>query len=135
MSKTFTHSFTPERLKALDRSKLQTISENAEQKGANDLIQMCDEELALRAPKNERKGRASSVHAEGDVVTGYHFVCSKGRGVDEDNNGQFRSGSWVVAEANGGVMEPVDKEWSFNGVTVCDALDPEGNVIQFRESP
>jgi len=41
----------------------------------------------------------------------------------------------VVAEAHGGVMEPVDKEWSFNGITVCDGLDPEGNVIQFRESP
>jgi hypothetical protein len=41
----------------------------------------------------------------------------------------------VVVEAHGGVMEPVDKEWSFNGVTVCDGLDPEGNVIQFRENP
>jgi catechol 2,3-dioxygenase-like lactoylglutathione lyase family enzyme len=39
----------------------------------------------------------------------------------------------VVAEPYGGVMEPKEKEWSFNGVTVCDALDPEGNVIQFRE--
>lgn len=38
-----------------------------------------------------------------------------------------------VAETHGGVMEPVDQEWSFNGVTVCDGLDPEGNVIQFRE--
>ncbi len=25
------------------------------------------------------------------------------------------------------------QEWPFNGVTVCAALDPEGNVIQFRE--
>jgi catechol 2,3-dioxygenase-like lactoylglutathione lyase family enzyme len=41
----------------------------------------------------------------------------------------------AVAEAHGGVMEPTDKEWSFNGVTVCDGLDPEGNVIQFRENP
>ena len=40
----------------------------------------------------------------------------------------------VVAEANGGFMEPADREWSFNGVTVCDGLDPEGNVIQFREA-
>ena len=40
----------------------------------------------------------------------------------------------VVAEAHGGVMEPMEKEWSFNGVTVCDGLDPEGNVIQFREN-
>lgn len=38
-----------------------------------------------------------------------------------------------IAEANGGVMEPVEREWSFNGVTVCDGLDPEGNVVQFRE--
>jgi len=39
-----------------------------------------------------------------------------------------------VAKAHGGVMEPTDKEWSFNGTAVCDGLDPEGNVIQFREN-
>jgi predicted enzyme related to lactoylglutathione lyase len=38
-----------------------------------------------------------------------------------------------VATAHGGAMEPVEREWTFNGVTVCDGLDPEGNVIQFRE--
>src|SRR5262245_25728306 len=31
----------------------------------------------------------------------------------------------VVAETHGGVMEPAEREWSFNGVTVCDGLDPE----------
>jgi hypothetical protein len=31
-------------------------------------------------------------------------------------------------------MEPMEQEWSFNGVAVCDGLDPEGNVIQFREN-
>jgi catechol-2,3-dioxygenase len=40
-----------------------------------------------------------------------------------------------VAESCGGLMEPVDREWSFNGTTVCDGIDPEGNVIQFREQP
>jgi catechol 2,3-dioxygenase-like lactoylglutathione lyase family enzyme len=39
----------------------------------------------------------------------------------------------TVAQAHGGTMEPRDREWSFNGMTVCDAVDPEGNVIQFRE--
>jgi catechol 2,3-dioxygenase-like lactoylglutathione lyase family enzyme len=38
-----------------------------------------------------------------------------------------------IAETHGGVMEKPDQEWSFNGVKVCDGLDPEGNVIQFRE--
>jgi catechol 2,3-dioxygenase-like lactoylglutathione lyase family enzyme len=33
----------------------------------------------------------------------------------------------------GGLMESEDQEWSFQGMAVCDGLDPEGNVIQFRE--
>ena len=36
-------------------------------------------------------------------------------------------------DAFGGVMNSSDKEWSFQGFNVCDSLDPEGNVIQFRE--
>ena len=40
----------------------------------------------------------------------------------------------AVANAHGGAMEPMEKEWSFNGMVVCDALDPDGNVIQFRET-
>jgi hypothetical protein len=43
-------------------------------------------------------------------------------------------GARVAVEAHGGVMNSPDKEWSFNGARVCDGLDPEGNVIQFRES-
>jgi predicted enzyme related to lactoylglutathione lyase len=38
-----------------------------------------------------------------------------------------------LADTHGGTMEPHEKEWSFNGVRVCDGWDPEGNVIQFRE--
>ena len=39
-----------------------------------------------------------------------------------------------AAAAHGGTMEAPEKEWSFNGVAVCDAIDPDGNVIQFRET-
>ena len=39
----------------------------------------------------------------------------------------------TVASAHGGTLEPQEMEWSFDGVVVCDAVDPEGNVIQFRE--
>jgi hypothetical protein len=39
----------------------------------------------------------------------------------------------TLVSSHGGTMEPRDKEWSFNSVAVCDAVDPEGNVIQFRE--
>jgi hypothetical protein len=27
----------------------------------------------------------------------------------------------------------VDKEWSARGFRACETVDPEGNVIQFRE--
>src|SRR5262245_10308488 len=30
----------------------------------------------------------------------------------------------AIAKSHGGVMEPNEKEWSFNGVVVCDAVDP-----------
>jgi len=33
----------------------------------------------------------------------------------------------------GGELSPMDREWTFRGHRVCDGLDPEGNVIQFRE--
>jgi len=36
------------------------------------------------------------------------------------------------AEAFGGMVNSPDKEWVFQGFTVCDGLDPEGNVIQIR---
>ena len=39
-----------------------------------------------------------------------------------------------IATAHGGTMEAPEKAWSFNGVAVCDAIDPDGNVIQFRET-
>jgi catechol 2,3-dioxygenase-like lactoylglutathione lyase family enzyme len=38
-----------------------------------------------------------------------------------------------IVETHGGILEPAEQEWSFDGVTVCDGVDPEGNVIQFRE--
>jgi catechol 2,3-dioxygenase-like lactoylglutathione lyase family enzyme len=40
----------------------------------------------------------------------------------------------ATAPALGGVVHGAAKEWVFNGCKVCDGLDPEGNVIQFRES-
>jgi catechol 2,3-dioxygenase-like lactoylglutathione lyase family enzyme len=40
----------------------------------------------------------------------------------------------TMAKTHGGTMESRDQQWSFNGVAVCDGVDPEGNVIQFRET-
>lgn len=37
------------------------------------------------------------------------------------------------APALGGQLLPSAREWSFQGMRVCDGHDPEGNVVQFRE--
>ncbi len=37
------------------------------------------------------------------------------------------------AETLGGVLNGPEKEWRFDGWKVCDGLDPEGNIVQFRE--
>lgn len=39
-----------------------------------------------------------------------------------------------LASVFGGVIDPVENEWRFQSVKVCDGHDPEGNVIQLRET-
>ena len=39
-----------------------------------------------------------------------------------------------AAPAHGGLIDPEAREWWFDGSRVCDGHDPEGNVIQLRES-
>jgi predicted enzyme related to lactoylglutathione lyase len=35
----------------------------------------------------------------------------------------------------GGELNPPERQWTFQGATVCDGHDPEGNVFQLRERP
>ena len=37
------------------------------------------------------------------------------------------------AAANGGQLRPESEEWEARGFRACEAIDPDGNVIQFRE--
>lgn len=37
------------------------------------------------------------------------------------------------AAALGGQLRPENEEWSARGFRACEAIDPDGNVIQFRE--
>ena len=39
-----------------------------------------------------------------------------------------------IAAANGGAIKPPQHEWEARGFRACDGHDPEGNVIQVRES-
>ncbi len=39
-----------------------------------------------------------------------------------------------VAVQCGGALNGAGPEWSFDGATVCDGYDPEGNVYQLRQA-
>lgn len=38
-----------------------------------------------------------------------------------------------IAASFGGRLRPQSQEWSARGFRACEAIDPDGNVIQFRE--
>jgi predicted enzyme related to lactoylglutathione lyase len=38
-----------------------------------------------------------------------------------------------AAVKEGGAINPVGREWEFEGAKVCDGHDPEGNVFQLRQ--
>ncbi len=38
-----------------------------------------------------------------------------------------------MAHLHGGEVFPPEREWNFQGYRVCDGMDPEGNVVQFRQ--
>lgn len=39
----------------------------------------------------------------------------------------------AAAAATGGQIKPPEAEWRFRGQVIVDGLDPEGNVLQFRQ--
>ncbi len=43
------------------------------------------------------------------------------------------AGARAAAAATGGVLDPPEREWRWQGWRVCDGHDPEGNVLQLRE--
>jgi len=38
------------------------------------------------------------------------------------------------APSLGGALYPSDREWEGKGFRACDGYDPEGNILQLRES-
>jgi hypothetical protein len=96
--KSTTHSWTVEKLSALDLAKLKIVRENAERGKATELVAMCDSEIGSRKPLSPLCARKVVDVETGDLVAEFHFVCRNDRGVTFNSDGTFWSASWVVAE-------------------------------------
>jgi hypothetical protein len=135
MAKPYTHSWTPEKLAAKDRKAVEAIRKNAARLGANDLIEMCDNDLKARAPHKEKRAFSTQArHSEGDVVTGYHFVCQRDRGVTPAGENRFWSGSWVVAEINVRASIQFGAYLALHE-TKSNVSYRQGQILDYRRSP
>lgn len=130
------HNWTPEKLQERTRAEIEDLRARAVRLGAADLVSMCDGELErrpLRAIKPLAKTSTAKKH-EGRVVLGYHFVCSQGRGVSEEVEGKFWSGSWVVAEQN--VIESIARgAYVALHESKAAASYRQGKILRYRKTP
>jgi len=129
------HSWTPEKLAAKNKKEVEVIRENALKKGVSDLVGMCDLDLEARKPTPKlRTTSTGSSHSSDEFVEGYHFVCQRDRGVTDHSQGQFWTGSWVVAEDN------VQKSLKYNSYVALhesksDLSYRQGRILDYRRSP
>jgi hypothetical protein len=135
MAKAYSHNYTREKLSLESRQNVDTIRKNASRLGASDLVEMCDRDLESRAPtKSKRSQEAHSKVSSADIVTGYHFVCERDRGVTQLGDGCFWTGSWVVAEDN------VRNSLKYGAYVALHEAKSEvsyrqGQILNYRRSP
>jgi hypothetical protein len=91
-------AWTPERIAELSIEGVKNLRENAKKLANNAVVDLCDAEIARRAPTHTKLPRAKAApesrHAQ--VVAGFHFVCDKGKGVENNPDGTIWTGTWVV---------------------------------------
>jgi hypothetical protein len=134
MIKTLSHTWTPEKLASKSREEVEAIHKNAVRLGATDLVSMCDEDLKLRAPQKTSVKHTQSEHSATDVLTGYHFVCARDRGVRPAEPSRFWTGSWVVAENNALHSVKYDAYLALRG-SKSDLSYRQGKILDYRRSP
>lgn len=78
-----------------------------------------DFELVIHALSGERPGRASAARQDAFIKPFFPVASLK----------EART----KAKSAGGSLRPANEEWHARGFRACEAVDPDGNVIQFRE--
>jgi hypothetical protein len=92
-------AWTKDTIAARSSSEIQSIRDNAVRHCRQDIVALCDEELAARKPSRPKKAavRISDNH-RGQYVSEFHFVCPKEDGITRNQDGTIWTGTWVVRE-------------------------------------
>jgi hypothetical protein len=88
--------WTSEKIGALSAGQLENLRTNALQKGAVEVVAMCDAEIERRKPTRKKAASSSKSHS-GEVVLEFHFVCRKEQNVEPAPNGFLWTGTWWVS--------------------------------------
>jgi hypothetical protein len=90
--------WTTERIAALSKEALKNLRANAQAKGNEQVVHLCDTELSARTlrRKGARPHRTADESRRGQYVCGYHFVCPSEEGVTRNSDQTVWTGTWVV---------------------------------------
>lgn len=90
--------WTPEQIANLPTDGVRNLRINAVKQGQISLVNLCDLDLARRAPVRVRSTRSiqSAKHSAHEVVIGFHFVCLGAQGLTRNSDGTAWTGTWVV---------------------------------------
>ncbi len=93
--------WTKEKVAARSNEEIETLRQNAAKRQRQDIVELCNEELARRKPARTKKGSSNAnPDHRGQYVAEFHFVCPNELGVIRNQDGTIWSGTWVVAEEN-----------------------------------
>jgi hypothetical protein len=127
--------WTIEKIKELKTNALERLLENARRMGAEDVVSLCEEELAHRKPKKSgaQTTRTPSKSNRGRTVIGFHFVCDREKGVTSNPDGTFWSGTWVVDVAHAERAPEVGAYLALHD-NKKSASYKQGRIIEWRKT-
>lgn len=89
-----------EKIASLAVDAVKSLRKNAMRLGELEIVKLCDSELKGRSPRTNVVTRVKGVAPahKGKSVVGFHFVCDREKGVTNNSDGTFWTGTWVVDE-------------------------------------
>lgn len=117
--------WTAESIAGLTIAQVKALRENATQRKARGLVDLCDADLRRRNPLRIKRKAFKPPHA-GEVVQGFHFVCPTEKGIARNPDGTIWTGTWVVDK------DRAERALRSGGYVALHAAKSEPSYLQGR---
>lgn len=126
--------WSKDKIAALSNAEIKSLRENAGQKGRQDIIDICDEELTRRRPVRTKKTIGTTEDRKGQYVCEFHFVCPSELGITQNQDGTSWTGTWVVAERYAELGERYGAVVALH-ISKAESSYLQGVIKDWRKSP